>query len=230
MIVLWHRGEPILIPPQIPRALSPVRINNRHQILFEAGVLWNRGTFTDFELPPGGIGVAEDLNDFGESVGHTAANAETRAALWDEDGSLEGLGVPPGFQHSLAAALNDRREVVGTAFGATERAALWRRGTWQILPFIQEGDLGSTARDINFWGHIVGFERIPGQSDTAAVLWMHGRAFKLQSLIRKGDPLAPYVTLIQAQRINDWGQILALGLDSRSPAGFVNCLLTPVWR
>jgi hypothetical protein len=64
-----------------------------------------------------------------------------------------------------------------------------------------------------------------------AILWQFGRPHDLNQLIRKGDPLQPYVTLQWATRINDWGQILAAGIDSRYPYGNLQWfwyLLTPV--
>lgn len=43
------------------------------------------------------------------------------------------------------------------------------------------------------------------------LLWQFGRPHDLNDLIRKEDPLQPYVTLRTVPRIKDRGQILAWG-------------------
>ena len=61
-----------------------------------------------------------------------------------------------------------------------------------------------------------------------AVLWQNGTAIDLNSRIAPSDPLQPYVYLRKASRINNLGQIVASGSDSRSSDPDQWYVLTPV--
>jgi hypothetical protein len=63
-------------------------------------------------------------------------------------------------------------------------------------------------------------------SNGYAVLWQDAIPYNLNDFIRNNDPNKPYVTLSFAFRINNSGQILVAGSDSRTGA-FGYFLLTP---
>jgi probable HAF family extracellular repeat protein len=230
--VIWHKGE--LIELDAPDGLDTqvFRINNRGDALGFYH-LWTRGTFTRLQGTPSvSLGMlASDLNNRGEVVGWGSTDElDERALLW-RDGTVEVLDNLPGLRSSRAISLNDFGQVVGFSFdGGPQHAFLWKDGQTRPLRHLyDDADETSEVHDINNWGQIVGQETHLGVP--IAILWQFGRAHDLNQLIRKGDPLQHYVTLQWATRINDWGQIVAAGIDSRYPYGNLQWfwyLLTPV--
>ena len=109
---------------------------------------------------------AYDINDVGQVVGYaTSAAGPQRAFLW-QDGGMTELGTLGGSA-SLANALNDAGQVVGTSRTTT--------GSSATNPFLWEGgvmtDLGvgpGTAYGINDAGQVV------GQRNTHGFLWDDG--------------------------------------------------------
>jgi len=231
---IWHQGEIIdLGAPSEDLQVEALRINNRGEVLARVSngdYLWARGTFTPVG-PVGGGGVfTTDLNNRGEVVGNQSIGMEARAVLW-RDGTVEVLDMLPGAQGSIANSLNDFGQVVGQSYGGgPERAFLWKDGQTRALPNLyDDADDSGDAQAINNWGQIVGREMHLGVF--VPVLWQFGRPHDLNELISKDDPLQPYVTLHTPLRINDRGQILVWGNDSRSGFGDwlqFPYLLTPV--
>lgn len=227
--VVWHRGELIELDAWEGIPANPIRINNRGEVLGD-GFLWVRGKLTWLPGSPEiGGGPTTDLNNRGDVVGWTV-DLHSRALLW-RDGTVEALDNLPGMLSSRAQSLNDFAQVVGISYdGGPQHAFFWEDGRTRALPHLYDNaDESSDAEAINNWGQIVGQETHLGVP--VAVLWQFGRPHDLNQLIRKGDPLQPYVTLKWAARINDWGQILAVGADSRYQFGLLDgfwYLLTPV--
>ena len=61
------------------------------------------------------------------------------------------------------------------------------------------------------------------------LLWEDGVVYDINDLIAPDDPLKPYVTLIRSWLINDRGQLVVQGTDSRHPSVHQPpYLLTPV--
>jgi hypothetical protein len=93
---------------------------------------------------------------------------------------------------------------------------------------------GAPLTAINDRGVAIGStSTIRGESvEEIPTVWRNGQAADLNTLICSGDPLQPYVRLAPTQQgaaallINNRGQILATGYDSRSPWGSY-FLLTP---
>jgi hypothetical protein len=50
-----------------------------------------------------------------------------------------------------------------------------------------------------------------------ATLWLGTHVVELDRLVRADDPLKPFVHLTSAESINDRGDIVASGVDSRAP-------------
>jgi hypothetical protein len=96
------------------------------------------------------------------------------------------------------------------------------------LPGIRPDDISSTAGSINNRGQIVGTTIESTSSSGVATLWQNNTAFDLNALVRDDDPLKPYVILQSTSFINNRGEILAGGVDSRgSPFEGAAYLLTP---
>jgi uncharacterized membrane protein len=159
------------------------------------------------------------INDRGVVAGNTVGPEGQRGVLWQE-GSVMSLGVPPGALSSGARALNNRNQVAGNlTIGGVQQAAWWRDGTWTVLAKLNAAQDQSEAVDINKWGMIVGnvydFDAAVISTPT---LWFAGRAFDLNRLVRADDPLRPFVHLESPERINDRGDVIVSGVDSRTRA------------
>ncbi len=87
-------------------------------------------TITDLGRFPGGVPVAEGVNDLGWVVGSSwqTPGGPARAFLW-RDGVMQDLGAPPG--HSFAYAVNNHGQVVGTSASGM---FLWEGGVFRTLP------------------------------------------------------------------------------------------------
>jgi probable HAF family extracellular repeat protein len=138
-------------------------------------------------------GIAPDIEGDGFS-----------AFLWDGT-TLKELDARDG----LGVAINASGQVAGTAGGI---AFLWDGTTLQNL-----GTLGS---DSSFPSALNASGQVTGSSATAdgasaAFLWDSTTLHDLNALIDPADPLQPFVTLFDGVDINDLGQILVNGFDSR---------------
>jgi hypothetical protein len=58
--------------------------------------------------------------------------------------------------------------------------------------------------------------------------WANGAVFDLNDVIAADDPLKRFVTLQSAEAINNGGEIVARGRDSREPRRTTSYLLTPI--
>ena len=179
--------------------------------------LWSHGTLT---LLPGIAGGNNSfpvgINIRGEIVGYSddAANVPN-TVVWRQ-GALTVL-----INNAVPAAINDEGQIVGRA-GSPGTPFLWQNGATIQLPPIPGMSATGTASGINDRGQIV------GSSSNVAALWQNGTAIDLNSQIATTDPLQPYVRLQAGMHINNLGQIVASGTDSRSPAIGRSYLLTPV--
>jgi len=173
---------------------------------------WRRGVLTDLGVLPGGFGSEGNyINDKGQIAGQSLngqidpllATPEGIAVLWRRDGQIVELGTLGGNE-SLAAAINNRGQVVGGAanqtpdtfpgplgfWGTQTRAFVWERGAMRDL-----GDLGgpgSFAPFVNERGQIAGVsytsaeprETFCGQDipPQHPFLWDNGRMIDLGTL------------------------------------------------
>jgi uncharacterized membrane protein len=167
------------------------------------------------------------INELGSIAGNTRTAAGTRALLWQE-GTLMNLGAPPGADSSFAYALNDRSHVVGIAnVAGASRAMRWRDGAMALLPRLSSDAAASAAQSINNWGVIVGSTTLlQPQYRQTATLWFGNQVVELDSLVRADDPLKAFVHLEGGEQINDLGDIVATGHDSRAPGARVTYFLT----
>jgi probable HAF family extracellular repeat protein len=121
--------------------------------------VWKKGVFTDLGGLPGGFGSEGNwINDYNEIAGQSLnglidpllGTPAAVAVLWKSNGQIVNLGTLGGNE-SLAATINNRRQVVGAAanaipdpfpgplgfWGTQSRAFLWEKGVMKDL-----GDLG----------------------------------------------------------------------------------------
>jgi probable HAF family extracellular repeat protein len=221
-------------------ALFATRINARRQILGDA--FDNEGDHTPFvqqgshvreltALPRGdGFRNVSNQNELGVVVGTSDSPAGRRAVIWKK-GRVRSLGVLPGATHSFGVDINDFEQVVGFAVAEGVRPFFWQSGHMAELPMLHVGsDWITEARSINNRGQIVGTEFFAPLPEFVPLLWENGAVFELNDLVASDDPLKPYVTLLNAQIINNRGQIVATGVDSRAPDLGVVYLLTPIGR
>jgi probable HAF family extracellular repeat protein len=231
-------GIDIGAPPGDPGFVNAEGINNRRQIIIDTAFpwgnfLWERGMFTPLDSPPGASSMGTELtelNDFGEVVGQGTFEDGIRALLWRE-GTVEILGVLPGTNMSTARDINNQGDIIGNSFtpGAADRAFLWREGEMKALPLLRPDPREiNFAQAINDWGQIVGYEtNLDDPGNQTAVLWQHGRPLPLTKLVKREHA---HVTFTSAEMINERGQIVAIGFDSRiSEQTLQVYLLTPIF-
>ena len=175
--------------------------------------LWSRGKVT---FLPESMGQPVGINIRGEILG-SGLDAENvpDAVLW-----RHGV-VREVIKNAFPAKITDAGQILGSV-GSPRRPFLRQNGVTTILPPIPGGSVEGTAVDINDFGQIVG-----GVSN-APVLWQHGTATDLNGQIAPTDPLRPYVHLGFAHLINNLGEIVADGTDSRNTGFTQTYLLTPV--
>ncbi len=140
---------------------------------------------------------------------------DDHAFLWRNNGTaMVDLGTLGGTE-SYPFAMNDSGQVVGTSTTAAglDHAFVWLNDGTAILDLGVLGGRNSYAYDINSTGWVV------GTADSGnAFLWRNdGNGTRnLNDLIDPADPLKPYVVLYWASGINDAGDIVADGTDSRT--------------
>jgi probable HAF family extracellular repeat protein len=223
---IWQQGHMTGLPsPAGSAAAFATQLNLLGQIVGVAydanfngqAIVWSQGTFTLLPGIAGGdFSQATGINIRGEIVGYSndAANIPN-AVIW-RHGVLTVL-VP----NSIPSAINDEGQVVGTTRSSPSTPFLWQNGVTTPLPPIPGMAAAGTAQAINDRSQIV------GSLGNLAVLWQNDVATDLNSQVAKGDPLQPYVQLQTATLINNLGQIVANGVDSRNPAIGQQYLLTP---
>jgi probable HAF family extracellular repeat protein len=138
--------------------------------------------------------------------------------LWDGTTMLD-LGTLGGSQ-SEAVAMNDSGQVTGISLTAGDEEHTFTHAfLWNGTTMLDLGTLGGTdsfAEAINATGQVTGWSWIEGNFDPHAFLWDDGTLHDLNALIDPADPLLPFVYLREGVDINDFGQILVTGFDSRT--------------
>jgi probable HAF family extracellular repeat protein len=177
---------------------------------------WNGGAMQDLGTLGGTYSYGVAVNASGQVAGYanTTANAATHATLWNGTTALD-LGTLGG--NSYGVALNDSGQLTGYSYAtgnSTYRAILWNGTTLQDL-----GTLGGTNSQgvaLNSSGWVTGYSYTVGDATQHAFLWDGTATQDLNDLVDTADPLQPYVTLSEGRDINDLGEVLANGCDSRT--------------
>jgi hypothetical protein len=214
-----------------------VDVNNRRQVLvsrnYSNAFIWERGRAAQLEaLEPDDLAFPRRMNDHGIVVGVSADSSTDQfsAVLW-QDGTVMGLGMPEGARAAVAVDVNNRGQVLVDVimWPYVDRPFLWQEGEWLALPLLIDSPYVG-VNDINDQGVVVGSTTGVSGSENpigpTATVWRDGQVADLNTLICSGDPLRADVSLRNALRINDRGQIVAEGEDiPASSLGFY--LLTP---
>ena len=157
--------------------------------------------------PPGVHVVPNDINNLGQIVGTYYPQLQggtARAFMYDfQTGTFGDLGVPEGWIHSLANAINDESQIVGTLGGDSPVAVIWNQNQVEIV-----GGNTRSGNDINNQGMIVG-----DTSDLEGFYYTDSKIYYIGSLTPTSSYSGPYSS---ATAINNTGQI---GGTSRG-AGF----------
>jgi probable HAF family extracellular repeat protein len=182
-----------------------------------SAVRWDRQAgVQELGTPDGEASMAFAINNRGDVVGRSDSPSGPRAVLWSSRGTIIDVGVLPGDERSQALGINEPGTVVGFSSGRNgESAFVWTENAGMTrLGGLPGGDL-SRALDINNQGQIVGFSTVTHTHDPAAdrhahraVMWTAGVIQDLNTRI----PAAAQVLLVEAQAINNRGQILAYGI------------------
>ena len=161
----------------------------------------------------------------------TGTGSHTHAFLYFH-GDMEDIGTLPNGQNSVAAKVNKRGEVVGTADVGPEsteccdptpqHAFLYRDGTLQDLGTFSGNDphLLSEGVDINEHGDVLGWAQVADPTRPFEVvkhpfIYRKGKMLDVTTLIAPNDPLAAYAHFDRPAAINDKGWIAVNGYDVR---------------
>ncbi|MGB8511000.1 MAG: SBBP repeat-containing protein, partial [Pyrinomonadaceae bacterium] len=192
--------------------------------------VYRNGAMTD--LTPGRESVATAINNSGVIAGYWRTGAPYHATIFN-GGTVTDIGTLTGDTNfdSFAWDINDAGQVVGSSrydAGYTwNHAFLYQNGVMSDLGSL--GGLESIARSINSTGVIVGYSDDANSSDVGAYgygrdrrafIYRNGVMTNLNTLV---DPASGWV-LIEAQSINDAGQIVGQGTINGATHAY---LLTP---
>jgi probable HAF family extracellular repeat protein len=111
-------------------------INNRGQVVGEFldaagtfhGFLWTEGRFTVLDRPGSAGTSATDVNDRGHVVGLSVDQAGSYRGFLLARGRYRGFDVPFGQQFLFPPAVNNRDQIVGTAFTLADGALVESHG------------------------------------------------------------------------------------------------------
>jgi probable HAF family extracellular repeat protein len=233
---LWERGQ-IRDLGSFPDAGTVYAndINTLGVVIGDVYLDQNRTPYVQFgsnyhtleTLGGNGYTSAYRVNELGVICGYSETPAGgAHAVIWDRHGHIHDLGVLPGGSSSDASGINDFGYVaVTTRFGQFSQMSLpavWHDGQLNPLPLLHVGtNTGGAAISINDLGQIIGTEQNNDTGQSTPLIWQNGQVYDVNDLIRADDPLRASVQIQGLLFLNNRGQIVATGTDSR------NYLLTP---
>lgn len=130
----------------------------------ESPAVWRGGVVTVID-PRNGQGNA--INDRGDTVGSLFDG--TQQAYLSCAGTVRLLPTIAGATVTIAAGINNRRDIVGSALGTGTRPVLWpEAGAPRVLRGLGGGD--GAAAGVNRSGQVAGWSTLPN-GEIRAVLW-----------------------------------------------------------
>lgn len=179
--------------------------------------LYSNGTTKNIGTLGGTYSIGEAINSSGQVAGVASlANGTDHAFLYSNGamtdlGSLSASGLSYGFGINTAGSVVGDSEVkINSSY--YYHAFLYNNGTMKDLGTL--GGTTSAAIGINSANEIVG-DASTASGATHAFLYSNGEMIDLNTL-DTSSPLAMYVTLTEAIAINNNGEIVADGIDSRT--------------
>jgi uncharacterized membrane protein len=223
--------------------VQPFDINDRGQILGitdfpehpgEENFLLKGKKVTVLDPLPGDFGThAIALNDRGAVTGQSSGTDSVHAVIWERDTVMEIPTPRPAFT-AFGLDINNRNQVVGGFDGrdGSHEYFLWSDGDMTLLKSASADRPSPVAVSINDCGDMVGTSILAATppAQWIATIWRNTVPLDLNSLVSDADPLKPFVKMIEAFNINNAGQIVGVGIDSRIPQfqEHYAYLLTPV--
>jgi probable HAF family extracellular repeat protein len=164
---------------------------------------------TDMGTLPAGSARVHDINSLGQAVGVSGAphGSSSHAFFWSQKTGMRDLASLPGGDYSVASAINDSGQVVGTSNSRRGmHAFLWTAAIGlKQLPGLSATD-STSALAINGAGQIVGV------SGSHAVLWSGNAPKDLGTL---GGALS------EAHGINSAGVVVGVSDSNAGPHAFL---------
>lgn len=232
---------------------TAVDINNKREVIVSraghpeqvdnviTSYLWKRGSATRLDpIEPTDSTFPHHVNNRGITAGMSLAvdSSAFWPVLW-QDGTVMPLGTPEGAESADALDINNRGQVAVNVVTHVDeryfiRPFIWQEGELIELQLMGDAPYGAPLAGINDYGVVIGStSTIRGEFlEDIPTVWRNGQAADLNTLICSGDPLQPYVRLESTHfgagpvLINNRGEILVTGYDSRAPWGSY-FLLTP---
>ncbi len=178
---------------------------------------------TPQQIGPTGA-AANAVNDYSQ-----VAARGTPGFIYD-NGTVTNIPLLSGGSastQSSATSINNAGQAVGWQLnGTTYQSFFYSYGATTALTGVP-GSGVQPAVSINNAGQIVGYTATGSSATAVPFFFAHGLMSNLNALVSATDPSKPYVTLTLAYGINDGGQIIASGTDSRTPGVTNAYLLTP---
>lgn len=169
--------------------------------------------------------TANAIDNAGDVAGSFSINGTSHAFVYSKTGGFQDLGLSTGYISSGASGINNQGQVVGTlgTLGTASRAFIYSSNTGIVDLGTLGGGLTSSANAINDMGDVVGESTITSvgvfQGGTMdAFIYLPGTGMEdlnvlYRSLLVSGtDSQAGFTQLIDANDINDEGQIVGEGI------------------
>jgi probable HAF family extracellular repeat protein len=190
--------------------------------------VFSRGRMIDLGTLGGSNSSGFGLNNRGQVTGYSdiAGDVEAHAFLYSA-GKMADLGTLGG-SFSIGFQISNSGGVVGDSYtdgDAEDHAFVYRNGKMKDLGTL--GGFFSSAHGINGCGQIVGTSETAG-GDVHAFIVAEGVMHDLNDLL-DAAAAADWV-LVEADAINDIGQITGYGFSSNGLRGFVLTTAQPVTR
>jgi probable HAF family extracellular repeat protein len=238
-VFLWDEGAVQFIGTPGQTFLGTNPLNERGELVgghaFEGAdlhaFLYRRGTLIDLGTLGGDESFAVAINNRSMVIGSSEIAVpsifDRHPFLWVRG---EMIDLHPILGNSAAIDINDLGDIAGTRShelpngGLQSRPFLLTRGRVIDVPLRADHSLGFTVA-LNIRREIVGSaSTVDGRQQ--GFHFHRGKFSLLTELWHESDPLRAFVTLRQPADINDRGQILLGGTDSRS-IGVRGYILTP---